>query len=247
MRIVEILLPKGTSDRSLSPQALRKIDALQKRMDAYVDKILDPQTSEKGREFLKSRLRDDYYDLRNTIPRTHAVAENEALVQYEVYDTRTGTRVSGPYSTSKRARGISDKKDLEYGAVRYGVRPVSGKPMMEAVHKLPLSDDDFKMVKELMLKPIPAAVAPIFILEIIEDDELNDQLLELENSNPGMDVRPIVAEWFRRVMPDQMHRFTGIEPDMAQKNGVLSPIHGYDSRMYKGTNDPLTGDAYGSY
>jgi hypothetical protein len=175
------------------------------------------------------------------------VAENEALVQYEVYDTRTGTRVSGPYSTSKRARGISDKKDLEYGAVRYGVRPVSGKPMMEAVHKLPLSDDDFKMVKELMLKPIPAAVAPIFILEIIEDDELNDQLLELENSNPGMDVRPIVAEWFRRVMPDQMHRFTGIEPDMAQKNGVLSPIHGYDSRMYKGTNDPLTGDAYGSY
>ena len=191
MRILEILLPKGTSDRSLSPQVLRKIDALQKRMDAYVDKILDPQTSEKGREFLKSRLRDDYYDLRNTIPRTHAVAE--------------------------------------------------------AVHKLPLSDDDFKMVKELMLKPIPAAVAPIFILEIIEDDELNDQLLELENSNPGMDVRPIVAEWFRRVMPDQMHRFTGIEPDMAQKNGVLSPIHGYDSRMYKGTNDPLTGDAYGSY
>jgi hypothetical protein len=98
-----------------------------------------------------------------------------------------------------------------------------------------------------MLKPIPAAVAPIFILEIIEDDELNDQLLELENSNPGMDVRPIIAEWFKRVMPDQMHRFTGIEPDMAQKNGVLSPIHGYDSRMYKGTNDPLSGNAYGSY
>jgi hypothetical protein len=190
MRIVEILLPRGTSDRSLSPQALRRIDALQKRMDAYVDKILDPRTSNQGREFLKSRLRDDYYDLRNTIPRTHAVAE--------------------------------------------------------AVHKLPLSDNDFKMVKELMLKPIPAAVAPIFILEIIEDDELNDQLLSLEDSDPGMDVRPIIAEWFNRVMPDQMHRFTGIEPDMAQKNGILSPIHGYDPKMYKGSNEPITGNAYGS-
>jgi hypothetical protein len=191
MRIVEILLPKGTSDRSLSPQTLRKIDALQRRMDAYVDKILDPKTSERGREFLKSRLRDDYYDLRDAIPRTHKVAE--------------------------------------------------------AVHKLPLSDDDFKMVKELMERPIPAAVAPIYISEIIDDDELNGQLLELENSKPGLDVRPLIVEWLNRVMPDQMYRFTGDVQDYAQKNGVLSPIHGYDSHMYKGANDPLTGDAYGSY
>ena len=191
MRIVEILLPKGTSDRSLSPQALRKIDALQQRMNAYVDKILNPKTSERGREFLKSRLRADYSDLRDAIPRTHKVAE--------------------------------------------------------AVHKLPLSDDDFKMVKELMERPIPAAVAPIYILEIIDDDELNSQLLELENSKPGLDVRSLIVEWLNRVMPDQMHRFTGDVQDYAQKNGVLSPIHGYDSHMYKGTNDPLTGDAYGSH
>mgnify|MGYP000255244628 CR=1 FL=1 len=191
MRIIEILLPKGASDRSLSPQTIRKIDALQTRMNLYVDKILDPKTSEQGREFLKSRLRDDYYDLRNTIPRTHVVAE--------------------------------------------------------AVHKLPLSDKDFEMVKELMEKPIPAAVAPIFISEIIEDDELSGQLLSLEDTNPGMDVRPIIAEWFNRVMPDQMYRFTGKVPDHAQKNGILSPIHGYDSHTYKGTNDPLTGNAFGSY
>ena len=71
MRIIEILLPKGTSDRSLSPQTIRKIDVLQTRMNSYVDKILDPKTSERGREFLKSRLRDDYHELRDTIPRFH--------------------------------------------------------------------------------------------------------------------------------------------------------------------------------
>lgn len=255
MRIVEILLPKGISDRSLSPQVARKIDALQKRMDGYVDKIMSPNTSAAGKEFLKSRLRDDYDELKNTMPRLHAVAENDLslpapmpAVQYEVYDRQTGYKVGGPYATSKRARGVRDKKDLEYGAIRYGVRPVGGgATLAEAVTKLPLSHDDFELVKKVMERPIPAAIAPIYIQQIIEDDELNDQLASLEDTDPGMDVRPIIVEWFKRVMPDQMHRFTGIEPTMAQKNGILSPIHGYDSHSYKGTNDPLTGNAYGSY
>ncbi len=248
MRIVEILLPRGASDRSLSPQVVRKIDALQKRMDGYVDKIMNPNTSQAGREFLKSRLRDDYYELKGALPRLHAVAENGASpVQYEVYDRQTKQRVGGPYATAKRARGVRDKKDLEYGAIRYGVRPIGGAPITEAVLKLPITHDDFELVKKLMEKPIPAAIAPIYIMEIIEDDELNDQLMELEESNPGLDVRPLIVEWFKRVMPDQMYRFTGDVQDYAQKNGVLSPIHGYDSRNYKGTNDPITGDAYGSY
>jgi hypothetical protein len=247
MRILEILLPKGTSDRSLSPQVVRKIDALQRRMDTYVDKIMDPNTSQAGREFLKSRLRDDYYELRNAIPRTHAVAENEVTVQYEVYDRKTNIKVGGPYATAKRARGVRDKKDLEYGAVRYGVRPVGGTSITEAVTKLPLSHDDFELVKKIMEKPIPAAIAPIYIQEIIEDDELNDQLMALEDSNPGLDVRPLIVEWFNRVMPDQMYRFTDEQQTMAQKNGVLSPVHGYDSKQYRGTNDPLTGNAFGYY
>jgi hypothetical protein len=60
MRIVEILLPKGTSDKSLSPHTKKKIDALQKRMTGYVDKICDPKTSKSGKEFLKTHLRKDY-------------------------------------------------------------------------------------------------------------------------------------------------------------------------------------------
>lgn len=248
MRIIEILLPKGTSDRSLSPQVIRKINDLQTRMDQYVDKILSPNTSPQGKEFLKSRLRDDYFELRNTIPGMHAVAENSAPQKYEVYDIKTKEVVSGPYSTIRRARLARDKKDIEYGAYKYGVRPkAETKSIYEAVHKLPITHKDFELVKELMEKPIPAVIAPIYISEIIDDDDFNGQLYSLEETNPGMDIRPLIVEWLKRVMPDQMYRFIGGLPDSAQKNGVLSPIHGYDSHQYKGTNDPITGDAYGSF
>lgn len=244
MRIVEILLPRNTRDRDLSPQRVRQIDALQQRMDRYVDKIMSPNTSSAGKEFLKSRLRDDYYELKDLLPHIHAVAENEDI-KYEVYDRKTGYKVSGPYSNRARASAAANKKDLEYGAIKFGYRPV--KAINEAVHKLPLTDDDFDLVKKLMERPIPAAVAPIYIQNIIEDDEFNDQLLELEDSNPSLDIRPLLVEWFRRVMPDQMHRFTGDVPSTNQQKGLLSVIHGYDPKMYKGTNDPITGNAYGSF
>jgi hypothetical protein len=46
-------------------------------------------------------------------------------------------------------------------------------------------------------------------------------------------------------MPDQMYRFTDDHQSENQKKGVLSPIHGYDPKMYKGTNDAIMGNAYG--
>jgi hypothetical protein len=192
MRVVEILLPKGTSDRSISPRQAQHIDALQKRMDSYVDKIMDPRTSLQGREFLKSRLRDDYYDLKKAIGQFHAVAE--------------------------------------------------------AVHRVPITNDDFGAVKELMSRPIPAAVAMIYIEDCIMDDALNDEIRILEETDPGRDVRPLIAEWFERVMPDQMFHFVDdrAEGDLNQKRGLLSPIHGYDPHMYKGSQENVTGNnAYG--
>lgn len=189
MRILEILLPKNIRDRDISPKHIEKIDALQKRMDSYVDKILDPKTSLQGKEFLKSRLRDDYHELKNTIARVHHVAE--------------------------------------------------------AVHKLPLTDKDFDLVKALMSRPIPAVIAPIYIHEIINDDEFNDMLNEFAEMNPGMDVRPHVADWLNRVMPDQMFRFNNSGQTQKQKLGQTSVIHGYDPEQYHGTNDPITGNAYG--
>ncbi len=110
----------------------------------------------------------------------------------------------------------------------------------EAVMKLPLTTEDFELVKEMMSHPIPAGIAPIYIQDIIEDDELNAELYALEESDPGRDVRPLIAEWFRRVMPDQMSRFTGEERTLDQRMGVLSPIHGYDPKMYKGRNEIAT-------
>lgn len=247
MRIVEILLPKGTSDRGLSPQQARKLDTLQKRMDGYVDKIMSPNTSAAGKEFLKSRLRDDYYDLKDTIGHIHAVAESQLsdLGTYEVFDTRTNQKVAGPYSNLKRASNAAEKRNSEYGAHRYTYRPV--KKLAEAVHKLPLTDKDFELVKKLMEKPIPAIIAPIYIMEIIEDDELNDQLRSLEETEPGRDVRPLIVEWFRRVMPDQMYHFGQEVATEHLKKGVLSPIHGYDPHQYKGSNEPITGNAYGMF
>lgn len=193
MRIVEILLPSTVNDRSISPNHVRRIDALQRRMDTYVDKICRTGTSSKAREFLKAKLKDDYDELRSTIK---SVAEQVCVT--------------------------------------------------EAIHRLPLVDSDFDLVEELMTRPIPAAIAPIYIQEIIDDDELNDQLKSLEESHPNMDVRPLIAEWFKRVMPDQLYRFTGDSPTVKQRMGLLSPIHGQNPDQYHGSNDPVTGNAYGS-
>lgn len=241
MKIVEILLPKNTKDTDLPAATLKQIDSLQRRMDSYVDKILDPNTSNAGREFLKSRLRDDYYELKEILPRISHVVES-----FEVINTKTNKIVGGPYQTVSRARSARDKLDLKYGAYVHRVRPVSEKePVLEAVHKLPLNDNDFKMLKELLDKPIPAAIAPIYICEIIDDDELNDQLLSLGDTHPSQDVRPLVVEWINRVMPDQMYRFRGkVKYD---QEGLLSPVHGYDTHMHKGSNDSITGNAYGRF
>jgi len=42
--------------------------------------------------------------------------------KYEVFNITTGAKVAGPYSTSKRAYDKSNKLDLEYGAINYGIR-----------------------------------------------------------------------------------------------------------------------------
>lgn len=43
--------------------------------------------------------------------------------KYEIVDIQTGAKF-GPYKTLRQAHVVADKKDLQYGAVRYVVRPV---------------------------------------------------------------------------------------------------------------------------
>ena len=120
----------------------------------------------------------------------------------------------------------------------------------EAVYKLPLTPGDFNLVKQLMKHPIPAIVAPMYVMEIIDDDELNDQFRSLENTYPDRDVRPLIVEWIRRVMPDQMYHFGQEVADENQKRGTLSPLHGDDPHQNKGssfTGTGSSGDAYGSF
>lgn len=227
MRITEILLPKNTKDRDLSPAKMREIGILQKRMDSYVDKILDPSTSARGREFLKSRLQSDYDDLKTLIPSIHHIVGDET-----------------PPTQEKPAKVEPQKNKVDWLSIaRNGSR--TGMRISEAIHKLPLTDADFELIKEIMENPIPAAVASIYIQEIIDDDEFNDQIKSLEDTQPNRDIRPLIVEWVKRVMPDQMHRFGGEKQSYASRKGLISPIHGYDPHMYKGSNDPITGNAYG--
>lgn len=242
MKVLEILLPQHLRDKDLSSKKVSRLGSLQAKMDQCVDRILNPATSNNGKDFLKQQLNAHYTEFKKEIGNTQSVA-NVPAEKFEVYDHRTGERVSGPYSDAKRARTAREKKDLVYGAVRYGVRPV--KKISEAVHRLPLSNNDFDALKEMMNKPIPATIASIYIQDLIVDDEFTDQLNALSEENPGMDIRPFIVEWIDRVMPDQMYRFRQgfVVPD--KEKGLYSVLHGYDPQAYKGTNDPITGNAFG--
>lgn len=115
--------------------------------------------------------------------------------------------------------------------------------LKESVNRVPLSDEDFDTFKDLMSRPIPAAVASAYIQEIIDDDELTDNLDILSEQQPARDVRPLIADWFKRVMPDQLYRFIGTGD--YDSHGRFSPLHGYNTGSHKGTNDPVTGNAFG--
>lgn len=176
----------------------------------------------------------------------------EAKIQYELYDRRTGQKVGKNCTTKNGARNAVDRLDNAYGGYRYGYREILVKPSIprtpninEAVHKLPLIEDDYDKIKELMEKPIPAAMARIYIHEVIVDDEFDDMLQSLEESDPNRDIRPLIAEWMNRVMPDQMYRFGIGEQTQEQKDGRFSLIHGYDPHEYHGQSMETSGNAYG--
>lgn len=58
-----------------------------------------------------------------TSPQERAAAQARTQ-QYAVYDKHTGAQVGKPYSSRARAAARRDKLDNEYGAYRYGVRPL---------------------------------------------------------------------------------------------------------------------------
>ena len=86
----------------------------------------------------------------------------------------------------------------------------------------------------------------MYVDQIIEDDEFNDTLKTLEETEPDRDVRPLIVEWFERVMPDQMYRFSN-KSNFRNIKGDMSIIHGYDPQAYHSPADPITGDAFGRF
>jgi hypothetical protein len=244
MRIMEILQLRKSQDGGQQS----KIDFLKDRINSHTDKLLSVGLSQAGREFLKNKISDDYQELKRLMPGFHRIAEN-----FEVYNIKTGARVGGPYTTASRARTARERHDMKYGAYVHRVRPISepGQPklphVLEAVNRLPLTEQDFSLLKEMMDKPIPAIVADVYIQDLINDDELSAQIDSIGDNSPSQDIRPLIVDWIRRVMPDQLFRFVDQGRTMDQQQGIMSPIHGYDPQCYKGTNDPVTGNAYGRF
>lgn len=242
MKILELLLSTMPRDKTLGT-ANPRIGILKNRINACVDKLYDPNISKSAQDFLKFKIQQDVETLKDCI-------NEEVSEKLEVYSRKTGLRVGGPYSTRARARNVVDKKDNEYGGYIHGIRPYgsqSSGSLSEAVHKLPLSNDDFKVLKEIMENPIPASVAHIFINDVINDDELNDQINSIAESKPGEDIRFLIAEWVKRVMPDQLPRFRDENNTEIRQQGILSPIHGYDPAYYTGQNPSITGNAFGRF
>jgi hypothetical protein len=213
-------------------------DKIQK-VDAYLCRAAEMSGDEEayGGSYPASDLGE------SDLPPVEPIQPTEA---FEVYDPKTNKVVGGPYASRSRARARADKLDNAYGAYRYRVRRV-GSSLTESVNKLPLTDGDFEIVKQVMSHPIPAVIAPIYLQEILDDDEFSAMLQEWEETSPAMDVRPHVVEWFKRVMPDQMHRFLNNEQTMKQKMGLQSVIHGYEPDDYHGAAEESSGNAYGRY
>ena len=254
MRLFEILLPPGIKDRDLSPKDKRHIDMLQHRMQKYADKIGDPNTPTRARDFLKAKLKADYDELKDIIETVNEAKINE-LSKNTLANYTNKSHGDAKINLQKAKDNGPDKGDsIAKAKKRMGgmkqamdkIRKINTQPVSEAVTKLPLTPEDFDLVKELMSHPIPAAVAPIYIQEIIEDDEFSDQLRTLEDTEPGRDVRPLVVEWFKRVMPDQMFRFSP-RTDFKNLKGEMSIIHGYDPQAYHSPAEPVTGNAFGSF
>ena len=109
MKLSEILLNKSKEDKSLSAKTGKRADMLKKRIMGYVDKLADPKTTSKSKDSLKIKMTTDVNSLRDL----YESEEGKEPDKFEVYDTSTGHKVSGPYSTLKRAMHAADKKDID--------------------------------------------------------------------------------------------------------------------------------------
>ena len=99
--------------------------------------------------------------------------------------------------------------------------------LTEAVHRVPLTEDQFDELKLAMNKPIPAEIAMVVLSSILESDELSDEFIAAAKTNPSSDVRPLIANWIKLNMPAELHRFTGKQDASYLRQGIYSALHGY--------------------
>ena len=149
----------------------------------------------------------------------------------------------------KKATNLNDRSfySLALKHTLDEIKVIENTTVTEATHRIPITDKDFDHFRETLSKPIPAAVADIYLQDLIEDDELMAELAILADTEPSRDVRPIAILWFKQTLPDQIERLMQKEYHPNPKTGMLSPIHGLDPHEYKSESNPITGNAFGKF
>lgn len=69
----------------------------------------------------------------------------------------------------------------------------------EGTWATPKTNIQKKALNKLMMKPISAKDAPDVLYDLIGDDDLFDELDELKNDDPKMDVRPTIKAAMKRL------------------------------------------------
>lgn len=112
---------------------------------------------------------------------------------------------------------------LQYGNAAMGfARKHLPHIISEAVHTIPHSKDQIKLLQELFNEPLPCEYAVVTLRGILSDDGLN---ADLQMAKPGTDARPIVAKWIELNMP-YLVKHTG--EMLGNGEGHYSPVHGDD-------------------
>ena len=77
--------------------------------------------------------------------------------QFELVDTKTGQIVGGPYSSLQRARAWRERRDQEYGAIRYKIREIdTGRSRLSRNSQTANQSTAAQRAEEIISKPVAA-------------------------------------------------------------------------------------------
>lgn len=83
--------------------------------------------------------------------------------------------------------------------------------------------DITEMIKLLFERPIPAIIASAAVFDLIDDNDLHDTIVNISNSNPSADMRPVISDWLMTHRPEMVSKFIRCD-DFSNNDGLSSTI-----------------------